>query len=131
MTGLTRWLPRLTTGLGIVHLVYGVAESPGVIADMLGEGLIAASDDYRRDFVTWFFIGGLTLLTVGSMMRWAIRQTGRVPAHLGWWLTGVGVLDTLLEPDGGGWALLAIGLLTLYAARPLTAKATSEKALAG
>lgn len=114
MPGLTRWLPRLITALGVVHLVYVVAESPGVVRDMLIEGVVGASDDYRRDFVTWFFIGGLVLLMIAAMTRWAIRTSGWIPPHIGWWMLGIGVSDTVLEPDGGGWAVLLLGGLATY-----------------
>lgn len=117
-TWLTRWLPAMTTGLGVIHLIWVVADLPDEVGAMLSEGLVGTSNNDSRDFATWFFIGGLVLLMIGSTMRWAVRHHGRIPAHLGWWILGLGVFDTLLEPDGGGYAQILLGCLTL-AARPI------------
>jgi hypothetical protein len=114
MSRLSRLLPGLIAGLGVVHLVYVVAESPGVVRDMLADGFVGASNDYRRDFVTWFFIGGMVLLMLAATARWAIRVTGRFPRPLAVGLLAIGLFDTLLEPDGGGWLLLLLGALATY-----------------
>jgi Family of unknown function (DUF6463) len=124
------WLPRLIAGLGVIHLGYVVAESPGVVRDMLADGFVGASDDYRRDFVTWFFIGGLVLLMIAATARWAIRTTGRFPRPLAVGMLAIGVFDTLLEPDGGGYALVLLGGLATYAAYRSSAGA-GEVALQG
>ncbi|MFC0624088.1 DUF6463 family protein [Kribbella deserti] len=115
---LTRWLPGLTIGLGVIHLGWVVADLPEEIRAMLADGFVGASNNDSRDFATWFFIGGLVLLMLGSTMRWTIRHSGEVPAVLGWWILGIGLFDTLLEPDGGGYGLALLGGLVLLA-RPV------------
>ncbi|MGH3713919.1 MAG: DUF6463 family protein [Micromonosporaceae bacterium] len=117
MSQLTRWLPRLITGLGVVHVIYAVAESPGEIGGMATSGLLGAADTWRRHYVVWFLIGAFTLFMIGSMSRWAIRRAGAIPPHLGWWMLAIGVFDTVLEPYGGGYLVFALGALILYQAR--------------
>lgn len=112
---LTRLVPRLVTGLGVIHLVYAVVESPGVLRAMAVDGVLGASDDYQRDYVTWFLVAGFALLLTGGVMRWAVRRTGELPPSVGWWLLGIGVFDVVLEPTGGSWALALLGALTAYA----------------
>lgn len=120
---LTRWLPRLITGLGIVHFVYAAVESHEVIGDMVGDGVVGAADAYRRNYVVWFLVGGMTLLTLGAVTAWAVRTIGRIPAFIGWWMVCIGVFDSVLEPDGGGWLVLLLGALVVYDARRSLAQA--------
>ncbi|GAB3920974.1 hypothetical protein GCM10029976_007330 [Kribbella albertanoniae] len=117
-TRLTRWLPALTTGLGVIHLIWVVADLPDEVHAMLTEGFVGTSNNDSRDFATWFFIGGLVLLMIGTTMRWSVRHFGRIPTHLGWWILAIGLFDTLLEPNGGGYAQILLGSLTL-AAQPI------------
>ncbi|WP_145805244.1 DUF6463 family protein [Kribbella amoyensis] len=114
---LTRRVPVLTSGLGVVHLVYAVAESPDVLRAMAADGILAAANDYQRDYVTWFVVAGFTLLMTGSILRWTVRRTGQVPPSAGWWLLGTGIFAVILEPTGGAWALVLLGALTAYASR--------------
>ncbi|ADB32123.1 hypothetical protein Kfla_3059 [Kribbella flavida DSM 17836] len=126
MSTLSRWVPRLVFGLGVVHVVYAVVESPGIMRDMVTAGVVNASSDIHRDYVTWFFIGGLATLMIAAVARWSVRVTGTLPAVLGWWMVGIGGLDTVLEPVGGGWILLLLGALTVYdARRPPVARAVA------
>lgn len=111
---LTRLLPRLITALAVVHLVYVVAESPDVIADMIDDGVVGAGDGFRRDYVIWMTIGGMALLTFGAVTAWMVRAIGRIPAFLGWWMAAIGVFDSTLEPNGGGWIILLLGAFVVY-----------------
>ncbi|GAA0592396.1 hypothetical protein GCM10009534_28350 [Kribbella sandramycini] len=108
-------MPTLTTSLGVIHLIWVVADLPDEVTGMLADGVVGASNTDSRDFATWFFIGGLVLLMIGSTMRWFVRQIGRIPTRLGWWMFALGVFDTLLEPDGGGYAQILLGVLILAA----------------
>ena len=120
MSGLDRWLPRLMFALGIFHLLYGVAESPGVIRDMFGDGLLGSADNGQRGYVVWFMVGGVAMLTVAWMAGWSVRTAGRLPAALGWWLIGIGVPIVVTEPGSGGWLVMILGALTVVAARRTT-----------
>nr|WP_255513090.1 DUF6463 family protein [Kribbella sp. VKM Ac-2527] len=117
VSGLDRWLPRSMTILGAVHLVYGVVESPGVIRDMLADGLVSTADNAERGYVVWFMVSGVALLAVAWMARWAARTVGRMPAALGWWLVVIGALIVITEPVSGGWLVMLLGALTVVAAR--------------
>jgi hypothetical protein len=117
MSGLDRWLPRLLTGLGGIHLLFGVVESPGVIRDMLADGLVGTADTAERAYVVWFLVAGMAMLTIGALAGYAVRTTGRLPASLGWWLIGTGLLITVTQPTSGGWLLMLLGFLAVVAAR--------------
>ncbi len=46
---LTRWLPALTTGLGVIHLIWVVADLPDEVRAMLTEGFVGTSNNDSRD----------------------------------------------------------------------------------
>ncbi|WP_232666803.1 DUF6463 family protein [Pseudonocardia sp. TRM90224] len=127
MSRLTRALPWMIIGLGVFHLGYVVAESPGIVGAIIADGLAGASNTVERDFVTWFFIGGLALLFFGMTAQWHVRNRGELPAHVGWWLLGIGAFDTALEPDGGGWIMLALGLLAVFDLRRNRRRAAADQ----
>ncbi|MFI6157503.1 DUF6463 family protein [Kitasatospora sp. NPDC051170] len=121
--GLVGWVPRLVVGTGVVHLVYG-----GVQANAWGEiwrdGVVAAAagaDPGPREASVWYAVCGVALVGIGLLARWALRETGRLPAPLGWLLIALGApLCVLYFPGSGGWLLLAVGVLALVAARRRT-----------
>lgn len=131
MSGLDRWLPRLMTGLGAVHVLFGVVESPGVIRDMLADGLVNTADSPQREYVVYFLVAGLAMLTIGMMAGYAVRTTGRLPAFLGWWLIATGLLITVTDLLSGGWLVILLGVLTVVAARRSTRRPAHEPAPVG
>ena len=43
------------------------------------------------------------MLVLASMVRYAVRTTGRLLVALGWWLNGTWLLITATEPVSGRW----------------------------
>ena len=112
-----RWLPRLILGTAVVHLAAGLAfETPfGEIADA---GFVDSIDPYpERQAAFWYLMTGVSLLALGELARWTVRETGRVPARLGGWLVGMGVIGIVFMPASGFWLVAALGVLALLAAR--------------
>ncbi len=120
MTNLTKWVPRLITGTAIIHLAFGVvvpsmATSLGEIA---GDGFVATVAGHpERESWLWFMLTGVSLLGLGELARWSVRETGRLPSSLGGWLLAIAVPLTVADPASGGWLVGAIGLLALRASR--------------
>ncbi|MFD0487670.1 DUF6463 family protein [Saccharopolyspora spinosporotrichia] len=65
-------------------------------------------------------ITGLSWLGWGLLAAWVVRETGRLPASLGWSLIGISVPMCLIEPITGGWLVLALGAVALRASRQVT-----------
>jgi hypothetical protein len=126
MNSLAHVVPRLIIGVAIVHIAFGLAfETP--LGDIADAGVVdGIGTDPERESSLWFALTGLAWLGLGELARWTVRETGRIPARLGGWILGTGVLLTLLMPASGGWLVIAIGLLALRAAaapEPLAARA--------
>ncbi|WP_119729314.1 DUF6463 family protein [Thermomonospora amylolytica] len=118
MNAWVRWLPRLIIGLAVVHTVYAFAVMPGVWGDILRAGVFDSTEgDAEREATLWFFFAGIGFFAVGTLTRWALRTTGRVPRQIGGYLLLLGVPMSIIQPASGGWALIAVGVLALIAAR--------------
>ncbi|AHH97757.1 DUF6463 family protein [Kutzneria albida] len=114
----TRWIPSLLTATGVLHLLYGAATLAPVIGDILGAGLVnAVGGHLDRQAAFWFLVAAPNLSALGELARWAVRRTGTLPARLGGWLLGIGVVGVVLLPVSGFWLVLIIGVLALVAAR--------------
>ena len=109
MTRSLRWLPRLVIGTAVLHIGYGLAlETPlRAIADA---GVVDSIDGYaERESAFWYLVTGAYLLALGELARWAVRETGRVPARLGGWLIAIGAAGVVLMPASGFWLVAALG----------------------
>jgi Family of unknown function (DUF6463) len=125
---LARLVPWMISGTAVLHVVVGLV-LPNPIGEMVGEGLAGSvGSDPERAFTLWYLVAGLGLLTLGELARWTVRETGRVPARLGWWLLGSSLLVILLMPASGGWLIAALGVLSLIAARGNGRNTGAEKA---
>ena len=112
-----RWLPRLIIGTAVVHITAGLAlETPfGQIAEA---GVIDSIDPYpERQSAFWYLMTGVSLLALGELARWTVRETGRVPARLGGWLVGMAVTGIVFMPASGFWLVAALGVIAPRAAR--------------
>lgn len=120
---LARWVPRLIFATGIIHCVYGLIQ-PNEWGDIVRDGVLASvvdadsADYFARDASVWFMMCGIALLAIGALTRYAVTQTGRVPASVGWFLLAIGIpLVLIYFPLNGGWLVSAIGAIALLAAR--------------
>ncbi|MBW5482487.1 DUF6463 family protein [Streptomyces bambusae] len=123
MNALARWVPRLVIATALAHFAWGLAQ-PHAWGAIARDGFLrsvvdpGAEDHYLREFSVWWMVAGVALLAMGTLARHILRTTGRLPAQLGWYLLVVGVpLCLIYFPVTGGWAVLAIGILALVAAR--------------
>ena len=104
-----RWLPRLIIAIAVLDIGFTLAlETPfreiaeaGVVDSVAGHG--------DRESAFWHLVAGTFLFGLGELSRWAVRETGRVPARLGSWLIGVGVAGIVLMPASGFWLVAALG----------------------
>ncbi|MFJ3923448.1 DUF6463 family protein [Streptomyces sp. NPDC090022] len=123
MSRLAPWVPRLIIATAALHFVWGLAQPHawGAIArDGLFRSVVETGDEdyFLREFSVWWMVAGIALLALGTLARYVVRTTGCLPAQIGWYLLGVGVvLCVLYFPVTGGWPVLAIGVLGLVAAR--------------
>ncbi|WP_412537780.1 DUF6463 family protein [Longispora sp. K20-0274] len=116
---LTRWIPRLTNAIAVIHIVFGlVVRSPSPLTGIAEDGFVnaVAGDDVRMLWL-WFEATGFALLALGELARWAVRETGRLPVRFGVWMLAIAVPLTVMVPASGGWLLIALGVAALFAAR--------------
>lgn len=114
---LSRLVPWMISGTAVLHIVVGFA-LPNPVGEIVDEGLVGSvGSDPERAFTLWYVVAGLGLLALGELSRWAARETGRLPARLGWWLLGISVPVVVLMPASGGWLIAVLGILSLFAAQ--------------
>src|SRR5258706_7716530 len=112
-----RRIPLLISAAAALHLLSGLVNVP-VLHRIVAAGLFNAlvgHDD--RGVVVWFLATGAVLLALGELARWAVGETGRLPARLGWWLIGIAVPIAVLMPVSGAVLYLVIGILAVRASR--------------
>jgi hypothetical protein len=117
MHRLARWIPRLLIFTAAAHVVVAVVQqktwrviaSNGVWNTVTGQP--------AREADLWFFLGAPSFLLLGLLARTIIRVTGTVPLWFGVGLIFIGGLISVLSPVGGGWLVLAIGVLSVVVAQ--------------
>ncbi|EQD86273.1 hypothetical protein N599_10655 [Saccharopolyspora erythraea D] len=121
MCCMLRWIPRLLIGIAVVHVAVGLL-LPNTWDEIAREGFVNTVQfgDHQRGLNLWFMITGLSWLGWGLLAAWVVRETGRLPASLGWSLIGISVPMCLIEPITGGWLVLALGAVALRASRQVT-----------
>ncbi|MER7519104.1 DUF6463 family protein [Streptomyces sp. NPDC126499] len=108
-----RWIPRLVIALAAAHFAVFVAAST-TFDDMAREGLWnTAPGEARRAYEMWFLLAGFGLLALGTLSRRIVRDTGRLPAQLGWYLLAIGIPLQVLYPVSGAPGLILVGALAL------------------
>ncbi|MGW0469266.1 DUF6463 family protein [Streptomyces sp. NPDC003027] len=114
---MARLVPLLVIGLTAVHFAVFLAAST-TFGEVAGDGFWnAVTGDPQREFEMWFFLAGFGLLALGTLSRRVVRDTGRLPAQLGWYLLAIGVPLQILCPVSGAPGLIVLGVLALIAAR--------------
>ncbi|TDD67171.1 hypothetical protein E1262_19735 [Jiangella aurantiaca] len=134
MTALHRWIPRLITATAVLHVGLAFAQ-PHDWSGLMADGFVGANVDTGaasyalREASIWFMAAGLALFALASLARTAVRETGRLPAQLGWYLLAMGVpLSLVYFPVAGSWALVVIGVLSVYAARSPSSPSPTPRA---
>lgn len=112
-----RLVPRLVIGLAAVHFAVSLVAS-STFSDMARDGFWnAVPGNPQRGYEMWFFVAGFGLLALGTLSQRIARDTGRLPAQLGWYLLAIGVPLQILCPVSGAPGLIVLGVLALIAAR--------------
>ncbi|WP_128429464.1 DUF6463 family protein [Streptomyces cyaneus] len=112
-----RLIPRLVIGLTAVHFAVALIAS-STFGDMARDGFWnAVPGNPQRGYEMWFFLAGFGLLALGTLSQRIVRDTGRLPAQLGWYLLAIGVPLQILCPVSGAPGLIVLGVLALIAAR--------------
>ena len=128
MNGSRRWLPRLIDGTAVVHIATGL-QLWTPLSKIADAGVVDSIDPYpERQAAFWYSMTGVSLLGLGELARWTVRETGRLPARLGGWLVGMGVTGIVLMPASGFWVIAALGVLALRAAREPERRVTEAPA---
>ncbi|MER5934475.1 DUF6463 family protein [Streptomyces sp. NPDC002054] len=127
-----RWIPRLVTALAGLHFLVAVILYRS-IDDLARDGFWdAATGKPEREFELWFFLAGFGLLALGTLSARIVRETGRLPGELGWYLLAIGVPLMVLNPASGAPGLIALGIYALItAARQGPASARQPGGLQG
>ncbi len=115
---------RLTSGIGILHLLATLPLIALVAGDILAVGIFGgASDsfppttsDYPVILAVFSTLTGILLLVAGGLLTHMARQDPplRAPAWFGPTFAGIGLVGGILMPVSGFWLLLALGLYTTW-----------------
>ncbi|QES48074.1 hypothetical protein DEJ50_09875 [Streptomyces venezuelae] len=82
--------------------------------DLAREGFWdAATGNAQRESELWFFLAGFGLLALGTLSARIVRDTGRLPGELGWYLLAIGVPLMVLNPASGAPGLIVLGVYAL------------------
>lgn len=114
---MTRWIPRLVIALIAVHFAVAVF-AWSTFGDIVRDGFFnTVPGKPQREYEMWFFLAGFGMLAMGTMSRRIVRDTGRLPAQLGWYLLATGVPLQILYPVSGAPGLIVLGVLALTTSR--------------
>ncbi|MEU8892873.1 DUF6463 family protein [Streptomyces sp. NPDC048442] len=128
---MTRLIPRLVIGLAALHFAVALIAS-STFGDMARDGFWNAAPGIpQRGYEMWFFLAGFGLLALGTLSGRIVRDTGRLPAQLGWYLLAIGVPLQILHPVSGAPALIVLGVLALIATRRNSAEESCRAASPG
>ena len=108
----------LLIATGVIHTLVGLLAYAAPLADIGRAGVVNAVGSHAdRDAAVWFLLSGVLLLTLGRVCRWARRQTGTLPAFVGWTMLGIAAAVAVLMPASGWPLVAAAGGLLLAASR--------------
>lgn len=115
---------RLTSGIGLLHLLATLPLIALVAGDILAAGIFGgASDsvppttsDYPAILAVFSALTGFLLLVVGGLLTHMARQDlpMSVPAWFGPTFVGIGLVGGILMPLSGFWLLLVLGLYATW-----------------
>ena len=110
-----RWVGRWLAGVGILHILFGVAAFADPLREIAAEGFWNAVDAHPdRSVAFWFVFAGPLIVLLGALVDWveAHAPVG-LPRFLGWTLLVFALLGGILMPLSGFWLFLppALGVL--------------------
>lgn len=118
MRALSRYSGSLMIATGVVHTVYGVRAFTKPLAAIHKAGYLNAVDpDRDRQLAFWFLLSGASMMVTGQLARWAHRETGDLPAALGWNMLVMSGVGVVLMPASGFWLFIPQALIVLSASR--------------
>ena len=117
---------RLTSGIGILHLLATLPLIVRVAGDILAAGIFGgASDsfppaisDYPVILAVFSTLTGILLLVAGELLTHMARQAPPLgpPLWFGPTFAGIGLVGGILMPMSGFWLMLALGLYATWRA---------------
>lgn len=132
-SGIARAAGWIAVAFGMTHVVAAPLDYRHVWAEVLEKGpwntLSLDVTPENRIYSEAFWVGpgsfGVPVLLIGAFVLWTVRRGERVPTPLEWAMTAWGADLALLLPQSPAWALLAVGVLLVIAARtPATVPVT-------
>ncbi len=113
-----RFVGPVLMGVGALHVLVVCVGFAGALAGIGRDGMFNAVEPHLdREVAFWSVLFGVLLCTLGSMVRWAYAETGRVPAPPGWTLLGIGVAGGILLPASPFWVAIPLALVLLVSPR--------------
>ncbi len=105
---------RLT---GLLHQGVGLLVAGDLVVAALRDGFVGAIEvDAQRQIAFWYFVAGFLMLFAGRALT-ELERARPLPAALGGWLLGLGIIGGLAIPISGFWLAVPQGLLVLARAR--------------
>lgn len=104
-----------TAGL---HTVVGLVFASEPLMKIMNDGFFNAVDPhFDRMSAFWYMAFGVLLFFIGLLENWGVRQTGTLPASLGWGLLIFGIICVVLMPLSGFWLVFPQAYLILRLSR--------------
>ena len=96
----------------MLHTIVGFMFGGQPLLDIVRSGLFNAVDPhFDRMAIVWYLLFGVLLFSIGALVRWMQRETGRLPGWLSWFFWIFAVPNVILMPISGFWLLFPLGWL--------------------
>lgn len=98
----------------VLHIVVGLIFAAQPLLAVVQNGFFNAVDPhFDRMAAVWFLLFGPMLFLLGLFVQWALKETGKLPASIGWGLLLVSVVGVVLMPTSGFWLGIVEGIIIL------------------
>ena len=115
---------RLTSGIGVLHLLATLPLIARVAGDVLAAGIFGGvsdslpptTSDYPAVLAVFSTLMGILLLVAGGLLTHMARQDPPLGAP-GWFgptFAGIGLAGGILMPVSGFWLMLLLGLYAIW-----------------
>lgn len=119
-----RWIGSLMIVTATIHTIVGFVFASGPLMKIVNAGLFNSVDPYfDRMSAFWYMLFGVLLFFIGIFENWGIRETGTLPASIGWGLLILGIVGVILMPISGFWLVLPQAYMILRVAKVSGSKA--------